>query len=50
MMMLYAGLRPQEAKALNIDKDVDFKRDIITVRSTAHIDPENGQKYAFTGK
>jgi integrase len=48
MAMLYAGLRPQEAKALNIDKDVDFDRNIITVRHTAHIDPQNGQKYAYT--
>ena len=46
MMMLYAGLRPQECKALKIDRDVDFVNDIITVRQTAHID---GQKYAFTG-
>ena len=50
MTLLYSGLRPQEVKALNIDKDVDFKAETITVRSTAHIDPENGQKYAFTGK
>ena len=50
MTMLYAGIRPQEAKALNIDKDVDFKAETITVRETAHIDPENGQKYVFTGK
>jgi integrase len=50
MAMLYAGLRPQEAKALDIDKDVDFKRETITVRETAHTDPENGQKYAFTDK
>ena len=46
MCMLYAGLRPQECKALKIDRDVDFENDIITVRSTAHID---GQKYAFSG-
>lgn len=45
MMMLYAGLRPQECKALKIDRDVDFDNDIITVRSTAHLD---GQKYDFT--
>lgn len=45
MTMLYAGLRPQECKALKIDRDVDFVNDIITVRSTAHID---GQKYEFT--
>lgn len=50
MAMLYAGIRPQEAKALNIDKDVDFKNEVITIRETAHIDPENGQKYAFTGR
>lgn len=45
MAMLYAGLRPQEAKALNIDRDVDFKRGIITVQETAHI---KGQKYAIS--
>ena len=45
MAMLYAGLRPQECKAMNIDRDIDFERDIITVQSTAHID---GQKYAFS--
>lgn len=50
MTMLYAGLRPQEAKALVIDRDIDFKRDTITVRETAHTDSENGQKYAYTGK
>lgn len=50
MATLYAGLRPQEAKALNIDKDVDFVNDVITIRETAHIDPENGQRYAFTGR
>ena len=50
MAMLYSGIRPQEAKALNIDKDVDFVNEIITVRETAHIDPENGQKYIFTGR
>ena len=31
MMMLYAGLRPQEAKAVDIDRDIDFENDIITV-------------------
>ena len=50
MAMLYAGLRPQEAKALDIDRDVDFKRETITVRRTAHIHPDNGQKYAITGQ
>ena len=50
MTMLYSGIRPQEAKALNIDKDVDFESETITVRETAHNDPENGQKYVFTGR
>ena len=50
MTMLYAGIRPQEAKALDIDRDVDFRRETITIRQTAHIDPKNGQRYAFTGK
>ena len=46
MCMLYAGLRPQEVKALHIDRDIDFVNNVITVQSTAHID---GQKYDFTG-
>lgn len=48
MAMLYAGLRPQEAKALVIDRDVDFERETITVNQTAHADPENVQKYVHT--
>ena len=48
MAMLYAGIRPQEAKAIDIDRDVDFENNIITVRQTVHIDSENAQKYAFT--
>lgn len=36
MAMLYAGLRPQEAKALNIDEDFDFDNKIIHVCKTAH--------------
>ena len=47
MVMLYAGLRPQECKALDIDRDIDFDNNIITVRETAHID---GQKYDYTGE
>lgn len=45
MMMLYAGIRPQEMKAVNIDRDVDFERDLITIRETAHLD---GNKYEYT--
>lgn len=47
MCMLYAGLRPQEVKALDVDRDVDFENNIITVRMTAHI---NGQNYEITGQ
>ena len=46
MTMLYAGIRPQEAKALNIDTDIDFANDIITVKSTAHLNGNN--KYEIT--
>ena len=46
MAMLYAGLRPPEAKALVIERDVDFENDIITVQEFAH---GEGQKYAYTG-
>lgn len=48
MAMLYAGLRPQEAKAVVIERDVDFVRETITVNQTAHTDANNAQKYAFT--
>lgn len=47
MAMLYAGLRPQEAKAVKIERDVDFENDTITIHETAH---NNGQKYAYTGE
>ena len=50
MTMLYAGLRPQEVKAFDVDRDVDFDRETVYVRQTAHIDPNNAQKYAFSGK
>ena len=50
MAMLYAGLRPQEAKAVNIDRDVDFSQETITVRQTAHIDPENVYNYVLTDR
>ena len=49
MAMLYAGLRPQEAKALVIERDVDFQKETVTVRQTAHADPNNVQKYVLTG-
>ena len=45
MTMLYAGVRPQEMKAIDIDRDVDFDNDTITIQETAHLD---GQKYDYT--
>ena len=47
MTMLYTGIRPQEMKAINIDRDVDFVNNTITIRETAHL---NGQNYAFTAQ
>ena len=47
MTMLYAGIRPQEMKAFDIDRDVDFENDIITIHETAHLD---GQRYAFSSE
>ena len=50
MTMLYAGLRPQEAKALNITTSVDFDNNQIHVQDFAHI--EKGAVYSIsqTGK
>ena len=47
MAMLYAGIRPQEMKAIDIDRDVDFVNKTITVRETAHL---SGQRYDYTGE
>lgn len=38
MAMLYAGLRPQEMKALDIDTAVDFDLGLVSVSATAHMD------------
>lgn len=46
--MLYAGLRPPEAKALNIDKAVDTEAGTISVTEFAHVDGHN--KYTITDK
>lgn len=42
MAMLYAGLRKGEALALDIERDIDFKRRTITVRQAVRFDV-NGQ-------
>ena len=41
MAMLYAGIRPQEAKAMDIDRDIDTKNDIVTVRESVHLKGHN---------
>ena len=48
MAMLYAGLRPQEMKAVNIDTDVDFEGETITLSRFAHL--ETPYTYALTEK
>ena len=48
MTMLYAGIRPQEAKAFDIDRDVDFINNTVTIHETAHYDPKNKQRYIRT--
>ena len=50
MAMLYSGIRPQEAKALKIDRDVDFKAETITLHESAHIQDSNHYKLTKEGK
>lgn len=50
MAMLYAGIRPQEMKAVKIDRDVDFKSETITLREFAHIENSNHYKLTKDGK
>ena len=50
MAMLYAGIRPQEMKALNIDRDVDFEAETITLREFAHLDGSNRYLLSSSGK
>ena len=41
MAMLYAGIRPQEAKAMDIDRDIDFEAGMLYVRESVHIKGTN---------
>lgn len=50
MTMLYAGIRPQEMKALNIDRDVDFKAETITLHESAHREGHNDYIMTEKGK
>ena len=48
MAMLYSGIRPQEMKALKIERDIDFKKELITLHESAHRQDFN--HYTMTGK
>ena len=50
MAMLYAGIRPQEMKAVKIERDIDFKAETITLHKFAHIDDSNHYKLTDEGK
>lgn len=47
MAMLYAGLRPSEALALNVTTDVDFDEKVIHLRNFRHV---SGRKGYITGE
>ena len=48
MTMLYSGIRPQEMKAIKIERDVDFEKETITIHESAHRDGYN--KYLINKK
>ena len=50
MVMLYSGIRPQEMKALKVDRDVDFKKDKITLHESAHRADSNHYTITKQGK
>lgn len=50
MAMLYAGIRPQEMKAVLIERDVDFKTETITLHEFAHIQDSNHYQLTKKGK
>lgn len=50
MAMLYAGIRPQEMKAVKIDRDVDFEAETITLHESAHLEDSNHYKLTKEGK
>lgn len=48
--MLYTGIRPQEAKALTIEKAFDEKQGVLHITQTAHRDGNNQYKITNQGK
>lgn len=47
MTMLYAGVRPPEAKAIVIERDFDLQNDLLTLHEFAHLD---GSRYKRTSE
>lgn len=50
VLMLYAGLRPQEVKALNIDRSVDFSAGVIRLCDFVHLSGWNNYEISGEGK
>ena len=50
MTMLYAGVRPQEVKAMTIEGSVDFENNMIHLREFAHLDGYYHYKVTEKGK
>ena len=48
--MLYAGIRPQEAKAMTIEKAIDKAAGVLHITETAHRDGNNQYKITKQGK
>ena len=38
MLMLYSGIRPEEARAIDVPRDVDFKKKVIHIRGAVAFD------------
>jgi len=50
MAMLYAGLRPQEAKALDIDRDMDFDSGMLSISHFVHLEADETYTIDEQGK
>lgn len=50
MLMLYAGLRPQEMKAFDVDESVDFDRGVVRVLRFVHVRGANEYYVSNVGK
>lgn len=50
ILMLYAGLRPQEVKAFDIDRSVDFSAGVIRLCDFVHLSGWNNYEVSGSGK